>query len=334
MNLPVPEPTAPPVTRLDPPRSAMTLTALDPQRSVTTITALDPAPADESSRTSAALDPQRSPTTRGACEAARAGAMTPAALLALFTDPADAGRRAIAARAAAFGPHIAIRPAPAHPAPAVAAVLRDGAVLDLSPAPGPNVHVPADMSLAPGPNAHVPAYMSLTPGPGDPVIPDMPHGPGPDHPEDPAPSPAPGPANPGWPEPATLRPGDRLVLAVDHPQLPAYCAWLVRAASSAPGWSLAPFCPRPGGLFRLHLIAAARLALPAGVRVEVRHDLHGVRLAQVALQFGADTLAGPIDAGRHLPLAGVPRPSETSAAALSELVRQAGFEPTTPESAP
>jgi 2-iminoacetate synthase ThiH len=65
------------------------------------------------------------------------------------------------------------------------------------------------------------------------------------------------------------------------------------------------------------------------VRVEVRHDLHGVRLAQVALGFGADTLAGPIDAGRHLPLAGVPRPSETSEAALSELVRQAGLEPIT-----
>jgi len=132
-----------------------------------------------------------------------------------------------------------------------------------------------------------------------------------------------------WPDPRTLEPGDRLVLRVEHDQLAAYCAWLIRAATVAIDWTLTPFCPQPGGLFRLHLIAAARLALPARVRVEVRHDLHGVRLAQVALGFGADTLAGPIDAGRHLPLAGVPRPSETSAAALCELVRQAGLEPTT-----
>jgi 2-iminoacetate synthase ThiH len=104
----------------------------------------------------------------------------------------------------------------------------------------------------------------------------------------------------------------------------------VRAAAGLPaGTSVAPHCPRPGGLLRLHLIAAARLALPLGVRVEVRHDLIGVRLAQVALGFGADTLAGPQDSGRHLPLAAIPRPSETSQAALCELVRQAGLEATT-----
>lgn len=208
--------------------------------------------------------------------------MNHAALLALFSDPADAGRRALAARDGAFGAQIQIRSTPAHPAPTLAALIQGERIVDLSPAPGPEGHVAEDMSR-----------------------------------------------EPRWPDPASLRPGDRLVLAVDHDQLPAYCAWLLRAAAAAPGWSLAPFCPRPGGLFRLHLIAAARLALPAGVRVEVRHDLVGVRLAQVALQFGADTLAGPQDAGRHLPLAGVPRPSETSAMALAELVRQAGFEPQT-----
>ena len=213
--------------------------------------------------------------------------MNHAALLTLFSDPAAAGRRAIAARTAVFGAAIWIRSSPAHPAPALAALIRDDRVIDLSP-------VPQDMSSTPG-------------------------GPAPDDMS----------SEPAWPDPARLRPGDRLVLTVDHDQLPAYCAWLLRAAAAAPsaGWSLAPFSPRPGGLFRLHLIAAARLALPAGVRVEVRHDLHGVHLAQVALQFGADTLAGPLDAGRHLPLAGVPRPSETSAMALGELVRQAGFEP-------
>lgn len=157
--------------------------------------------------------------------------------------------------------------------------------------------------------------------PGDPVPADMSAGPAtpPDLP---------------WPDPATLHAGDRLVLRVEHDQLPAYCAWLLRAAAAPATWTLAPWCPTPGGLFRLHLIAAARLALPPTVRVEVRHDLIGVRLAQVALGFGADTLAGPQDAGRHLPLAGVPRPNETSEAALCELVRQAGLEPiTTPRPA-
>ena len=149
---------------------------------------------------------------------------------------------------------------------------------------------------------------------------------------------SPGPATPTelpWPDPSTLQAGDRLIVRVEHDQLPAYCAWLLLAAAAAPAaWTLAPWCPSAGGLFRLHLIAAARLALPPTVRVGVRHDLIGVRLAQVALGFGADTLAGPQDAGRHLPLAGIPRPNETSEAALCELVRQAGLEPiTTPRPA-
>jgi hypothetical protein len=233
--------------------------------------------------------------------------MNHAALLALFLDPADAGRRAIAARQAAYGATINIRSTPAHPAPTLAALIKGEQVIDLSlESRRSEVSVPRDMSLATGPDEHAPKDMS--PGPAS------------SHSSSP----------PAWPDPAILRPGDRLVLAVDHDQLPAYCTWLLRAAAAAPGWSLAPFSPRPGGLFRLHLIAAARLALPAGVRVEVRHDLVGVRLAQVALQFGADTLAGPLDASRHLPLAGVPRPSETSAMALAELVRQAGFEPQSP----
>lgn len=240
-------------------------------------------------------------------------------LLALAADPADAARRACTARTRGHGRRIWIRPAPAHPLPARAAVLRDDVVIDLSPAPGPEAPVPTDLSPAPGPEAPVPADLSPAPGPA-------------------APFPTGIFSTPGdaahWPDPRLLAPGDRLLVCVEHDQLADYCAWLLRAAAAAPDWTVTPCCPHPGGLFRLHLIAAARLALPPGVRVEVRHDLHGVRLAQVALQFGADTLAGPIDAGRHLPLAGVPRPSETSQAALCELVRQAGLEPVTPPPAP
>ena len=242
-------------------------------------------------------------------------------LQALFADPADAGRRACAWRELGFQTRIWVRPAPPLTSDTRAQILR-----------GPLAFDPADMSPGTAPRATDPTH---PPGPDVPVPPDMPPGPGPDGPNDPNDPSAPHPGAPGWPEPHALQRGDRLVLRVDPGELPAYCAWLVRAAAVLPaGTSVAPHCPRPGGLFRLHLIAAARLALPLAVRVEVRHDLIGVRLAQVALGFGADTLAGPQDAGRHLPLAGVPRPNETSEAALCELVRQAGLEPiTTPRPA-
>lgn len=139
----------------------------------------------------------------------------------------------------------------------------------------------------------------------------------------------PGPSDsPAFPDLKQLAPGDRVIVRVDHGEMPDYCAWLVRAFHGMPATcSLAPYAPTPGGLFRLHLLAAARIVLPHAIDIEARHDLIGVRLAQVALQFGVNTLAGPIDPARHLPLAGIPRPSETSLVALSELVRQAGLDP-------
>jgi hypothetical protein len=246
------------------------------------------------------------------------------ALLALFADPADAGRRACAWREVGFQSHIWVRPAPPLATDARAQILRGPLAFDPSVSAPP---VSPDMSPATAPRATDPNH---PPGPDVPVPPDMPPGPGPDGPQDPTDPSAPHPGAPGWPDPHAVQRGDRLVLRVDQDELPAYCAWLVRAATALPaGTSVAPYSPRPGGLFRLHLIAAARLALPLSVRVEVRHDLIGVRLAQVALGFGADTLAGPQDSGRHLPLAAIPRPSETSQAALCELVRQAGLEATT-----
>lgn len=133
--------------------------------------------------------------------------------------------------------------------------------------------------------------------------------------------------DPGWPDPATLCAGDRVVVQVDRGRADAYFAWLARAVVVAHAWSLAPFCAQRGGLFRLHLIAAARIALPASVRVEARHDLLGIRLAQVALGFGADVLAGPIARARALPLAGLTRPDEATPAGLSTLIEQAGLEP-------
>ena len=133
-----------------------------------------------------------------------------------------------------------------------------------------------------------------------------------------------------WPEPAALRPGDRLVVQVSP--TPAdrtrFVAWLRAVAGAAPeALSIAPLSLTPGGMHRLWCIAAARLSLPAGVRVEARHDLVGIRLAQLAVGFGADTLSGPIAPDRSLPLAGVTRPDEATRAGLATLVRQVGLTP-------
>lgn len=221
----------------------------------------------------------------------------PAALLALFRDPADAGRRAAAWRATGYGREIRVRSAPPHAPEARATVLRAGLAVDPTAPHGPDVPVP----------------------------PDLPGGPGPDRPDDPTAPPEPG--APGFPDPTQLRAGDRLIVRVEVADLPAYCAWIAAASARLPACSLAPYSAAPGGLHRLHLVALTRLAVPHRVRVEARHDLLGIRLAQVALGFGADTLAGPIDATRHLPLAGVPRPNETSEDALAMLVTQAGLDP-------
>ena len=56
-----------------------------------------------------------------------------------------------------------------------------------------------------------------------------------------------------------------------------------------------------------------------------RHDLVGIRLAQLAVGFGADTLAGPIEPDRVLPLAGVTRPDENTLAGLTALVESLGL---------
>ena len=142
-----------------------------------------------------------------------------------------------------------------------------------------------------------------------------------------------------WPAADAWQPGDRVMLPVapeDEREAERYVEWLIELAAHetlAPREpspllgpsSLAPFSPDPAGTHRLWLIAAARLALPASVRVEARHDLIGIRLAQVALGFGADTLSGPVDADRHLPVAGVTRPNEASVTGLRNLIEQAGL---------
>jgi hypothetical protein len=133
-----------------------------------------------------------------------------------------------------------------------------------------------------------------------------------------------------WPTASLWQPADRLLIQVDpdHDARTRFCAWLqTQTDVTVPGISVAPFCGHPAGLHPLWCIAAARSILPPSVRIEARHDLLGIRLAQIALGFGADTLSGPLNPDRKLPLAGVTRPDETTPAGLAALIRAAGGQP-------
>jgi hypothetical protein len=129
-----------------------------------------------------------------------------------------------------------------------------------------------------------------------------------------------------WPVATEWRPGDRVLVRVELADASPWAEWLATlAASTLPRASLAPFSRALGGTQRLWAIAAARIALPTHVHVEARYDLLGIRLAQVALGFGADVLAGPIEPERALPLAGLPRPDERTRSGLRALIEQVGL---------
>jgi hypothetical protein len=142
-----------------------------------------------------------------------------------------------------------------------------------------------------------------------------------------------------WPATrGAMQAGDHVVVQVgtEPGDRERYVRWLHElAASEPPPMSLAPCSQTAAGLHPLWCIAAARLCLPAHVAIEARHDLLGIRLAQVALGFGADALGGPIETDRSLPLCGVTRPDENTASGLATLVRHAGLQPVhAPESTP
>ena len=131
-----------------------------------------------------------------------------------------------------------------------------------------------------------------------------------------------------WPEPSQLQPGDAIALCIplSAAGAEAYVDYLESLSATDLEISIAPFTCEAAGTFRLWALAAARIRLPAKQRVEARHDLIGIRLAQVGVGFGADTLAGPVQEDRHLPLAGMTRPNETTRAGLSALMELAGLE--------
>ncbi len=132
-----------------------------------------------------------------------------------------------------------------------------------------------------------------------------------------------------WPSAATG--GQHLLLHVEPTDggRRAYVSWLLEVGSTLPsGVAVSAYSSEAAGLHRLWCLAAARLALPHGVRVEVRHDLVSIRLAQIALGFGVDTFAGPLESDRKLPLAGVTRPDEATREGIATLIRAAGLRPT------
>jgi hypothetical protein len=133
-----------------------------------------------------------------------------------------------------------------------------------------------------------------------------------------------------WPDAIHVDADEQLVIKTEPTPAgrAAFAHWLTQTGPSLPsGTSVAPTSTQAAGLHRLWCFAAARIALPPGVRVEARHDLVGIRLAQLALGFGADTLCGPLDTDRRLPVAGVTRPNENTPSGLATLVRQAGLTP-------
>ncbi len=133
-----------------------------------------------------------------------------------------------------------------------------------------------------------------------------------------------------WPSPESLQDGDELHIEVSLGEQRCFADYLISLRTcSAARITLLPGCRDAGGLHRLWLLAAARVALDAHVRVAAQFDRIGIRLAQVALAFGADALCGTISPARTLPLAGVTRPDETSLPALTTLITQAGLRPIT-----
>lgn len=131
-----------------------------------------------------------------------------------------------------------------------------------------------------------------------------------------------------WPQASLLRAHDEVLVAVEPGEEAQWASYISELASQLTvACTVAPFSRATAGTHRLWLFASARIVLPDFVHVEVRHDLVGIRLAQVALGFGADTLGGPVETDRKLPLAGVTRPNENTRAGLASLIEQVGLTP-------
>lgn len=135
-----------------------------------------------------------------------------------------------------------------------------------------------------------------------------------------------------WPQPTRepAQPTEMWICDVSPTRVEYWLAGLSEWATNldpAAAPILAPYSSSRSGTLNLWLVAAARMRLPPRVRIAIRHDLAGPRIAQLALHFGADILAGPVHESRKLPLAGVTRPDEASWQGLRTLIEQTGLVP-------
>ncbi len=83
--------------------------------------------------------------------------------------------------------------------------------------------------------------------------------------------------------------------------------------------------PEPTAAERLRHIAVARLMLDNVPHVKAYWPMFGVKLAQVALSFGADDIDGTVVEERIYHMAGATTPQELAEADLRALIAEAGF---------
>src|SRR3990167_4120902 len=85
--------------------------------------------------------------------------------------------------------------------------------------------------------------------------------------------------------------------------------------------------PEPTGLSDLKQIAVSRIYLDNFDHIKVYCIMTGVRIAQVALSFGADDIDGTVTEERIVHMAGAKTPESLSAETLQRLIRETGRDP-------
>jgi len=85
--------------------------------------------------------------------------------------------------------------------------------------------------------------------------------------------------------------------------------------------------PEPTGLTDLKQIAVSRIYLDNFDHIKTYWIMSGLKIAQLALSFGADDLDGTVTQERIVHMAGAKTPEKLSADTIRKLIREAGREP-------
>lgn len=85
--------------------------------------------------------------------------------------------------------------------------------------------------------------------------------------------------------------------------------------------------PEPTGLTDLKQIAVSRIYLDNFDHIKTYWIMSGVKIAQLALSFGADDLDGTVTQERIVHMAGAKTPEKLNVETLQKLIREAGREP-------